>query len=180
MDGAPVALPEENATVPAAQARRLCDHHERSPRGRPTVAELMADELLAHPGLFPVGRLNTDTTGFCCSPTTDSWAMAFCTRGAMGEDVSGPGGRVPDAGDVRRLRRGLLDDGPTLPAARAVLEGADACRAAQLIGEGPGQRVPPAPQGQARPRRAGRRGIYDGSAPARGAATAKCVACWKP
>ena len=26
------------------------------------MAELMADELLAHPGLFPVGRLDTDTT----------------------------------------------------------------------------------------------------------------------
>ena len=62
VDGAPVALPKENATFllhkPAGYVTTMSD-----PQGRPTVAELMADELLAHPGLFPVGRLDTDTTG---------------------------------------------------------------------------------------------------------------------
>ena len=110
------------------------------PQGRPTVAALMADELLAHPGLFPVGRLDTDTTGL----------LLFTDDGQLGHGLLHPRRHVektylalvegvPDAGDVRRLREGvLLDDGPTLPAAVRVLEGADACRAAQLIGEGAG------------------------------------------
>ena len=137
VDGAPVALPEENATFllhkPAGYVTTMSD-----PQGRPTVAALMADELLAHPGLFPVGRLDTDTTGL----------LLFTDDGQLGHGLLHPRRHVektylalvegvPDAGDVRRLRQGvLLDDGPTLPA--AVREGADACRAAQLIGEGAG------------------------------------------
>ena len=139
VDGAPVALPEENATFllhkPAGYVTTMSD-----PQGRPTVAALMADELLAHPGLFPVGRLDTDTTGL----------LLFTDDGQLGHGLLHPRRHVektylalvegvPDAGDVRRLREGvLLDDGPTLPAAVRVLEGADACRAAQLIGEGAG------------------------------------------
>ena len=129
VDGAPVALPEENATFllhkPAGYVTTMSD-----PQGRPTVAALMADELLAHPGLFPVGRLDTDTTGL----------LLFTDDGQLGHGLLHPRRHVektylalvegvPDAGDVRRLRQGvLLDDGPTLPAAVRVLEGADACR----------------------------------------------------
>ena len=139
VDGAPVALPEENATFllhkPAGYVTTMSD-----PQGRPTVAALMADELLAHPGLFPVGRLDTDTTGL----------LLFTDDGQLGHGLLHPRRHVektylalvegvPDAGDVRRLREGvLLDDGPTLPAAVRVLEGAEAWRAAQLIGEGAG------------------------------------------
>ena len=170
VDGAPVALPEENATFllhkPAGYVTTMSD-----PQGRPTVAALMADELLAHPGLFPVGRLDTDTTGL----------LLFTDDGQLGHGLSHPRRHVektylalvegvPDAGDVRRLREGvLLDDGPTLPAGVRVLEGADGLpgRAAYRRG-GRSQRLPPAPRGQARPRRAGRQGILRGSAPARG------------
>ena len=136
VDGAPVALPKENATFllhkPAGYVTTMSD-----PQGRPTVAELMADELLAHPGLFPVGRLDTDTTGF----------LLFTDDGQLGHGLLHPRRHVektylalvegvPDAGDVRRLREGvLLDDGLTLPAGVRVLEGADGRRAAQLIGE---------------------------------------------
>ena len=139
VDGAPVALPKENATFllhkPAGYVTTMSD-----PQGRPTVAELMADELLAHPGLFPVGRLDTDTTGF----------LLFTDDGQLGHGLLHPRRHVektylalvegvPDAGDVRRLREGvLLDDGLTLPAGVRVLEGADGRRAAQLIGEGTG------------------------------------------
>lgn len=139
VDGAPVALPEENATFllhkPAGYVTTMSD-----PQGRPTVAALMADELLAHPGLFPVGRLDTDTTGL----------LLFTDDGQLGHGLLHPRRHVEktylalvegtlDKDDVRRLRQGvLLDDGPTLPAAVRVLEGADACRAAQLIGEGAG------------------------------------------
>ena len=137
VDGAPVVLPEENATFllhkPAGYVTTMSD-----PQGRPTVAALMADELLAHPGLFPVGRLDTDTTGL----------LLFTDDGQLGHGLLHPRRHVEktylalvegalDKDDVRRLRQGvLLDDGPTLPAAVRVLEGADACRAAQLIGEG--------------------------------------------
>ena len=170
VDGAPVALPEENATFllhkPAGYVTTMSD-----PQGRPTVAALMADELLAHPGLFPVGRLDTDTTGL----------LLFTDDGQLGHGLLHPRRHVektylalvegvPDAGDVRRLREGvLLDDGPTLPAGVRVLEGADGLpgRAAHRRG-GRCQRLPPAPRGQARPRRAGRQGILRGSAPARG------------
>lgn len=139
VDGAPVALPEENATFllhkPAGYVTTMSD-----PQGRPTVAALMADELLAHPGLFPVGRLDTDTTGL----------LLFTDDGQLGHGLLHPRRHVektylalvegvPDAGDVRRLREGvLLDDGLTLPAGVRVLEGADGRRAAQLIGEGAG------------------------------------------
>lgn len=81
VDGAPVALPEENATFllhkPAGYVTTMSD-----PQGRPTVAALMADELLAHPGFSPWGGWTPTLRGFCCSPTTDSWAMGFCTRDA--------------------------------------------------------------------------------------------------
>ena len=104
VDGAPVALPKENATFllhkPAGYVTTMSD-----PQGRPTVAELMADELLAHPGLFPVGRLDTDTTGF----------LLFTDDGQLGHGLLHPRRHVektylalvegvPDAGDVRRLR----------------------------------------------------------------------------
>lgn len=135
VDGAPVALPEENATFllhkPAGYVTTMSD-----PQGRPTVAALMADELLAHPGLFPVGRLDTDTTGL----------LLFTDDGQLGHGLLHPRRHVektylalvegvPDAGDVRRLREGvLLDDGLTLPAGVRVLEGADGRRAALAAG----------------------------------------------
>ena len=106
VDGAPVVLPKENATFllhkPAGYVTTMSD-----PQGRPTVAELMADELLAHPGLFPVGRLDTDTTGF----------LLFTDDGQLGHGLLHPRRHVektylalvegvPDAGDVRRSGAG--------------------------------------------------------------------------
>lgn len=182
VDGAPVALPKENATFllhkPAGYVTTMSD-----PQGRPTVAELMADELLAHPGLFPVGRLDTDTTGF----------LLFTDDGQLGHGLLHPRRHVektylalvegvPDAGDVRRLREGvLLDDGLTLPAGVRVLEGADGRRAAQLIGEGTGASGYRQRHGRAS---AAATRLPPGDptwkcACAR-AATAKCAACWTP
>ena len=105
-----------------------------------------------------MGRLDTDTTGL----------LLFTDDGQLGHGLLHPRRHVektylalvegvPDAGDVRRLREGvLLDDGPTLPAAVRVLEGADACRAAQLIGGGPERYR----RGATWPRRAGRQGAH--------------------
>lgn len=138
-DGAPVALPEENATFllhkPAGYVTTMSD-----PQGRPTVAELMADALTDRPGLFPVGRLDTDTTGL----------LLFTDDGQLGHGLLHPRRHVektylalvegtPDEGAIRRLREGvLLDDGPTLPAGVRLLAGAEADRAARLIGAGEG------------------------------------------
>lgn len=59
LDGRPVELPEQHAYLalnkPAGYLTTLEDN-----RGRPTVAELMPEDV---PGLVPVGRLDVDTTG---------------------------------------------------------------------------------------------------------------------
>lgn len=139
VDGAIAQLPEENRTFmlhkPAGYVTTMSD-----PQGRPTVAALMADELAAHPGLFPVGRLDTDTTGL----------LLFTDDGELGHGLLHPRRHVektylalaegtPDERDLQRLREGvMLDDGPTLPADVRLLAGAEATRAARLIGTGEG------------------------------------------
>lgn len=59
LDGQPVELPEEHTYLalnkPEGYLTTLKDE-----RGRPTVAELMPENV---PGLVPVGRLDADTTG---------------------------------------------------------------------------------------------------------------------
>lgn len=130
-----------------------------------------------------MGRLDTDTTGF----------LLFTDDGQLGHGLLHPRRHVektylalvegvPDAGDVRRLREGvLLDDGLTLPAGVRVLEGADGRRAAQLIGEGT---VPAATVSATGGASAAATRLPPGDptwkcACAR-AATAKCAACWTP
>jgi 23S rRNA pseudouridine2605 synthase len=59
LDGNPVELPQKHSYLalnkPKGYLTTLKDE-----RGRPTIAELMPDEV---PGLVPVGRLDADTTG---------------------------------------------------------------------------------------------------------------------
>lgn len=86
------------------------------PFGRPTVAELVPTR--EHPGLFPVGRLDQDTTGL----------LLFTTDGDLGQALLHPSRHVekhyvalvvgtPSERELDRLRRGvMLDDGPTAPA----------------------------------------------------------------
>ncbi|MBQ9058099.1 MAG: rRNA pseudouridine synthase [Atopobiaceae bacterium] len=82
------------------------------PYGRPCVAELVPTQL--YPGLFPVGRLDCDTTG----------ALLFTTDGEAGNALLHPSrhvekhyvaqvkGKISEA-ELERLRHGLvLDDGP--------------------------------------------------------------------
>ena len=139
VDGAPVALPDEEATFmlhkPAGYVTTMSD-----PQGRPTAADLMEAERATYPGLFPVGRLDADTTGL----------LLFTTDGALGHGLLHPRrhvektylalveGRVNEY-DLRQLREGVrLDDGLTLPAGARLLHGAEAKRAAALIGTGDG------------------------------------------
>ncbi len=92
------------------------------PHGRPCVAELVP--TAAHPGLFPVGRLDLDTTGL----------LLFTTDGDLGQALLHPShhvekvyiarvdGRVADH-ELEPLRSGImLDDGPCQPAPCRVLK----------------------------------------------------------
>jgi len=86
------------------------------PQGRPTVAELVPTDQ--YPGLFPVGRLDEDTTGL----------LLFSTDGELAHRLLHPkwhvaktyiaraDGRITEK-QLQRLRDGIeLDDGWTAPA----------------------------------------------------------------
>ena len=115
VDGRTVRLEERPATIvlnkPAGYVTTMSD-----PQGRRTVAELVPTR--EHPGLFPVGRLDLDTTGL----------LLFTTDGDLGQALLHPSRHVekhyvalvsgtPSEADLDRLRRGImLDDGPAAPA----------------------------------------------------------------
>ena len=96
------------------------------PYGRPCVASLVPTER--YPGLFPVGRLDGDTTGILLFTTNGDAAQALLhpSRHVDKHYVALVEG-VPQARDVERLSRGImLDDGPTSPAEVTVLAPDDA------------------------------------------------------
>lgn len=86
------------------------------PQKRPTVASLVP--VAEYPGLFPVGRLDADTTGL----------LLFTTDGELSHRLLHPRWKVPKtylalvdgvptARELEQLRTGIeLDDGPTAPA----------------------------------------------------------------
>lgn len=88
----------------------------KDPQGRPTVASLVP--VADYPGLFPVGRLDFDSSGL----------LLFTTDGELSHRLLHPRWKVPktylalvdgkpDPCDVKSLIRGIeLDDGPTAPA----------------------------------------------------------------
>lgn len=92
------------------------------PQGRPTVADFVPTE--EYPGLYPVGRLDFDTTGL----------LLFTTNGNVGQDLLHPSSHVdkhyvalvrgvPDERDFDRLRKGImLEDGPASPAEPELLD----------------------------------------------------------
>ena len=88
----------------------------RDPLGRPCVATLVPTD--AHPGLFPVGRLDKDTTGLLLF-TTDGDAAQGLLHPSHEKDkhyVALVEGRLSQR-DVQALERGItLDDGPCAPA----------------------------------------------------------------
>ena len=117
VDGAVVRLADGPVTImlhkPAGFVTTMSD-----PQGRPTVAELVPTER--YPGLFPIGRLDFDTTGL----------LLFSTDGELGNGLLHPKHHVtkrylacvegrPTERDLEFLRRGIeLDDGPEGGAAR--------------------------------------------------------------
>ena len=125
LDGMPVRLPDGPVYLmlnkPAGYLTTMSD-----PQGRPCVASLVPRDR--YPGLFPVGRLDMDTTGL----------LLFTTDGTLAQNLLHPSkhvdkryvaqvdGVLRDA-DLEPLRRGMeLDDGPCQPARARVLRAADA------------------------------------------------------
>ena len=125
VDGIPVVWGSKPVVIvlnkPAGYVSTMKDPHARY-----VVAELVPTR--EYPGLFPVGRLDADTTG----------VLLFTTDGELGHQLLGPKhhvekvyealveGFVTDA-ELEQLRRGVeLEDGPTLPAKVRRLSG-DGC-----------------------------------------------------
>lgn len=103
------------------------------PQGRPTVAQLVPTDRF--PGLYPIGRLDGDTTGL----------LLFSTDGRLGHGLLHPSHHVsksylacvegtPSSQALERLREGvLLDDGMTAPAQAELLSGREAVQALALL-----------------------------------------------
>ena len=136
VDGVPARLADGPVTLmlhkPAGSLTTMSD-----PFGRPTVAELVPTDR--YPGLFPIGRLDQDTTGL----------LLFSTDGDLGNHLLHPRHHVlkryyalvegaPSEPQLDRLRSGIvLDDGPTQPAQARLLDGAEEAAARALL-EAPG------------------------------------------
>ncbi len=120
VDGVEVRLGDAPAyyalNKPAGYVTTMAD-----PQGRPSVSDLLPDDAPA--GLFPVGRLDCDTTGL----------LLLTTDGDFGHRMLHPRHHVPKTyraivdgspsdNDVETLRRGVeLDDGLTVPAEVSVV-----------------------------------------------------------
>jgi len=133
VDGEAVEAPAEAVTImlhkPAGYVTTMDD-----PQGRATVASLVPAEQ--YPGLFPVGRLDADTTGL----------LLFTNDGQLGNSLIHPRRHVektylalvegqPTEPQMEALRNGvLLEDGPTLPARGRVLPLSQARTVAAQLG----------------------------------------------
>jgi 23S rRNA pseudouridine2605 synthase len=87
----------------------------RDPQGRPTVVDLVPPE----PRVFPVGRLDADTEGLIVLTNDGELAhhLTHPRHGVEKEYLAHVGGGPLSAGELRRLREGvMLDDGVTASA----------------------------------------------------------------
>lgn len=124
VDGMACSLQDDHCYLilnkPAGYVTTMMD-----PQGRPCVAQLVP--LQRHPGLFPVGRLDEDTTGL----------LFFTTNGDLGNLMLRPASHVwkhyvalvrgsLSKEDLRRLTRGIrIGDDFAQPAQVQVLEADD-------------------------------------------------------
>ena len=132
VDGKPVLLPDEAPVVlmlnkPAGYLTSMADPHAKH-----LVSELLP--LDRYPGLFPVGRLDLDTTGL----------LLFTNDGELGNALLHPARQVdkvyealvegrPGHEQIAQLEGGVkLDDGWTAPARARVLHGPRAPRDRRL------------------------------------------------
>lgn len=120
VDGKPVSLSDTPVTLmlhkPCGYVTTMYD-----PQGRPTVAQLVPQDR--YPGLFPVGRLDQDTSGL----------LLFSTDGELGHRLLHPShhvdktyrvlvrGKMTDD-EIRQLKEGVqLEDILTAPAQVRIL-----------------------------------------------------------
>lgn len=115
VDGIIVKLSDEPVTLMLNKPKGVITTMS-DPQGRTCVASLVPTDR--YPGLYPIGRLDFDTTGL----------LLFSTDGELGHALLHPRRHVekcyqaqvqgvPLERDLARLRRGIqLDDGMTLPA----------------------------------------------------------------
>jgi 23S rRNA pseudouridine2605 synthase len=101
------------------------------PQGRPTVVGLVPNE----PRVFPVGRLDLDTSGLLLL-TNDGELANLLTHPRHGVDkaylAEVDGTPTPQA--LRALRDGIeLDDGPTAPAKARLVQGHGAVSLVELV-----------------------------------------------
>lgn len=119
VDGRDVGAPGELWYVmlnkPAGVVTTLDD-----PQRRPTVAGYIPADA---PRLFPVGRLDADTTGLLLLTNDGDLAhMLMHPRHHVPKVYRAEVDGVPDEADLRRLREGItLDDGRTAPAGAKIL-----------------------------------------------------------
>lgn len=122
VDGKIIPYPNDAVTLmlnkPAGFITTMSD-----PYGRPCVASLIP--VKEYPGLFPIGRLDADTTGL----------LLFSTDGELGNRLMHPRHQVEktyeaqvegcvNEGELDRLRKGVvLEDGLTLPAKAQLISG---------------------------------------------------------
>lgn len=133
LDGAVVRPPESSVALMLHKPPRVLTTMA-DPQGRATVASLVPAEQ--YPGLFPVGRLDADTTGL----------LLFTNDGQLGNSLIHPRRHVektylalvegqPTEPQMEALRNGvLLEDGPTLPARGRVLPLSQARTVAAQLG----------------------------------------------
>lgn len=121
VDGREVALSDGPVTImlnkPAGVITTM-----KAQSDKPIVADIIPSDC--YPGLYPIGRLDADTTGL----------LLFSTDGELGNALLHPSHHVPKtyvarlttlpkAKDLERLRTGIeLDDGMTAPAEVEVVD----------------------------------------------------------
>ena len=135
VDGVPASPPEELhyllVNKPAGVVTTLED-----PQGRPTVAQFVPQD---GPRLFPVGRLDQNTTGLLLMTNDGELAHALMhPRFHVPKTYRAVVDGIPDEGDLGRLRAGIdLDDGRTAPAEAHLADcGADSATVLLTLREG--------------------------------------------
>ena len=128
VDGCVVTLDDEPVTLMLNKPAGVVTTMKRQAQSRlPIVADYVPCDRF--PGLYPIGRLDADTTGL----------LLFSTDGALGNALLHPSHHVPKTyrvwvrgalsdRDAERLRSGVkLDDGPTQPAELSFVKGKRTC-----------------------------------------------------
>jgi len=145
----------DRVTVDGRRVEPAADHHyvvlhkpagvvvtARDPQGRPTVMGLVREA--GAPRLFPVGRLDTATTGLLLLTDDGELANRLAhPRHKVAKEYVATVSGVPGERDLRALRGGvMLEDGMTLPADVEVLGSARGlCRVRLVIREGRNRQV---------------------------------------